>query len=456
MDKYDVIIIGTGTAGQSAALELAAEGYSVAIVESSSSPGGVCALRGCQAKKYFYEVTETVARALHLLGKGVSEPPQINWQQIHEEKNKFTANIPENTVNNMRGNGVAFHQGEARFMDGSTISVDRSTLQADYIVIATGALPRQLDIDGGEHTITSNEFLELKELPRRIAFIGGGFISFEFAHFAARLGGSPGNIHILEVHNRPLQPFDEDMVLKLMKASEDEGINIQTAVTISSIAKNNSTYTITMDNGNTIEVDLVVNSIGREPNIKKLNLEAADVECSANGIRVNSNMQSTNPAIYAVGDCAETLQLARVADMEALTAAGSIVAQMEGSDPPSIDYTAAPAVLFTYPQLGMVGKTEKQLQTENIKYWKSFEANLSWPTYRRVGMKHAAFKILVDADDCILGAHFLSDNATGLVNTFKEAMLNKTSVVELHRSNIMAPYPSRESDILYMLAPFVE
>ncbi len=456
MDKYDVIIIGTGTAGQSAALELAAEGYSVAIVESSSTPGGVCALRGCQAKKYFYEVTETVARAQHLLGKGVSELPLINWQQILEEKNKFTANIPKNTVNNMRGNGVAFHQGEAQFLDGSTISVDKSTLQADYIVIATGAFPRQLDIGGSDHTITSDEFLELKALPKRIAFIGGGFISFEFAHFAARLGGSSGNIHILEVHDRPLQPFDEDMVLKLMEASADEGIHIHTTVTVSSIAKNNSTYTVAMDNGNSIEVDLVVNSIGREPNIKKLNLEAADVEYSLKGIRVNSNMQSTNPAIYAVGDCAETLQLARVADMEALTAAGAIVAQKEGLDTPSIDYTAAPAVLFTYPQLGMVGRTEQQLQAENIKYWKSFEANLGWPTYKRIGMKHAAFKILVDADDRILGAHFLSDNATGLVNTFKEAMLNKSTVSELHRSNIMAPYPSRESDVLYMLAPFIE
>ncbi len=456
MDRFDVIIIGTGTAGQSAAFELAAEGYSVAIVESSSTPGGVCALRGCQAKKYFYEVTETVARARHLMGKGVNEIPGTNWSKILGEKNKFTAAIPENTVNNLRGNGVALYRGEAGFVDGSTITVDSTTLYADAIIIATGALPRKLNLAGSEHTITSNEFLELNALPKRIAFIGGGFISFEFAHFAARLGGSANNIHILEVHDRPLQPFDEDMVAKLIAASADEGINIHTASSVSSILKNNSAYIVETASGETLQVDLVVNSIGRVPNIDDLNLQAAGVEFSAKGIRVDANMQSSNPHIYAIGDCAETLQLARVADMEALTAAGAIVARKEGLDLPSIDYSAAPAVLFTYPQLGMVGKTEKQLQTEDIKYWKSFEANLSWPTYRRIGMKHAAYKILVDANDHILGAHFLSDNTTGLINTFKQAMLNKTPVAELHRANIMAPYPSRESDILYMLAPFIE
>jgi glutathione reductase (NADPH) len=113
-------------------------------------------------------------------------------------------------------------------------------------------------------------------------------------------------------------------------------------------------------------------------------------------------------------------------------------------------------MLFTYPMLGMVGKTEDELIKAGTKYWMSFDKELSWPTYRRVGMKHAAYKILVDADDKILGAHILSDNATGLINSFKQAMLDGTTVKELHKANIMSPYPSRESDILYMLEPLLE
>ena len=122
-----------------------------------------------------------------------------------------------------------------------------------------------------------------------------------------------------------------------------------------------------------------------------------------------------------MGDCAASVQLARVADMEAKTAAGVILSQLDGSTYNPMDYHVVPAVLFTYPQLGMVGKTEDQLQQENIKYWKSHDIELSWPTYRRIGMRHAAYKILCDSDGKILGAHFLSDNTTGLVNTFAQA-----------------------------------
>lgn len=105
---------------------------------------------------------------------------------------------------------------------------------------------------------------------------------------------------------------------------------------------------------------------------------------------------------------------------------------------------------------GMVGKTEDQLKQENIKYWKSADIELSWPTYRRVGLRHAAYKILCDNNGIVLGAHFLSDNTTGLVNTFAQEMRGGVTVNEIYENHVLAPYPSRESDILYMLSPFVE
>jgi glutathione reductase (NADPH) len=456
MEKFDVIIIGTGTAGQTAAFDLAAEGYNIAIVESTDTPGGVCALRGCQAKKYFYEVAELVARSQHLLGKGVSSAPVADWHQILAEKNSFTKEIPENTINNLRGNGITYIKGKALFVDESTVAVNNKHLAADYYVVAVGAKPTNLPFEGSEYMITSDDFLELKNLPERIAFIGGGFISFEFAHFAARLGGSKGDIHILEAAERVLSPFDGDMVERLVEASEDEGIRIHTNVSIVSIKKSGSGYIIVFKSGENLDVDMVVNGAGRTPNIDALNLEAAGVDYGRRGVVVNHNMQTTRSNIFAVGDCAESLQLARVADMEAHVAAKSIMESKEGGTPTSIDYSATPAVLFTYPQLGMVGKTEEQLKEENIRYWKSYDHHLSWPTYRRVGLKHAAFKILVDEHNYILGAHFLSDNTTGLLNTFKQAMLDKTPVAKLYKNNIMAPYPSRESDIIYMLSPLIE
>ncbi|MEX1298201.1 MAG: FAD-dependent oxidoreductase, partial [Desulfotignum sp.] len=203
-------------------------------------------------------------------------------------------------------------------------------------------------------------------------------------------------------------------------------------------------------------VDQVVNSAGRIPNIEPLALDAAGIRSSRRGIDVNPAMQTSIPSIFAIGDCADTVMLARVADMEAHIAARAVLAMENGSDLPAMDYRAVPAVLFTYPQLGMVGKTEETLQKENTPYWKSYETDLGWPTYRRIGMKHAAYKILVDENGCILGAHFLGDNTTGLVNTFKQAMLDNAPVKKVQQDHIMSPYPSRESDILYMLDSLID
>ena len=456
MHTYDVVVIGTGTGGQSAAMELAVEGFSVAVVEQSDTPGGVCALYGCQAKKYFYEVAELAAKASHLNGLGLSGQPRMSWAQIAAAKNKFTSAVPENTVASLTGNNISFISGTATFESPRRIRVGEDHLEAEFFIIATGAEPMQLPIAGKEHLMTSNEFLALEKLPSRLVFVGGGFISFEFAHYAARLADDPTEIIILEAMDRPLGPFDGDMVQQLVAASADDGIKVRCEVTISEIEKTDTGYAVHLDDGELVSGDLVINGAGRAPAIEALQLENAGVKFSRRGIAVDRGMRSSVPTIFAVGDCADTLMLARVADREALVAVHNILSAKEGGEQDAISYAEAPAVLFTYPQLAMVGKTEEQLKSEEIRYWKNMDTNLGWPTYRRIGLRHAAYKILVDENDLVLGAHIVSDNATGLINTFRLAMLHGIDIRKLHQDAIMSPYPSRESDMLYMLAPLVE
>ena len=455
MHTFDVVVIGSGTAGQTAAMELAAEGFRVAVVEQSDTPGGVCALYGCQAKKYYYEVAEVAAKAKHLEGLGITAQPRLNWAQITSAKNGFTAKVPENTVASLTGNGVTYLSGTASFETHSRLRVGDEQLEAEFFIIATGAEPLQLPITGNEHLLTSTDFLDLEELPSRLVFVGGGFISFEFAHFAARLVDDPKEIVILEAMERPLGPFDADMVQALVASSIYDGISIRCGVNISAIEKSAEGYIVHLGNGEIISGDLVINGAGRVPAIEALELENAGVDFSRRGIAVDRGMRSSAATIFAVGDCADTLMLARVADREALTAVRNILAARGEGERDVISYDEAPAVLFTYPQLAMVGKTEEQLETEKIRYWKSMDTNLGWPTYLRIGLGHAAYKILVDEHDLILGAHILSDNATGLINTFRLAMLNGIDIRKLHHDAIMSPYPSRESDVLYMLAPLV-
>ena len=453
--SYDVVVVGSGSGGQTAAYTLMEYGLSVAVVENSPTPGGICALAGCQAKKWFYEATETMARARHLEGKGLIRTPELDWSRIRDQKRAFTEPIPDATRSGLKGSGIDFIAGTAAFKDPTTLVVNGESVQGKYVVLATGASPMVLPFSGVEHLITSSDFLELDRLPPRIVFVGGGFISFEFAHFAARLGPAK-QVTILEALSRPLGPFDAEMVEQLMAASRDEGIEIHTDVDLTEVEKNNNGFVVRTRSGETFEADLVVHGAGRVPAIEGLQLETGQVDYSRRGITVNNEMRTSNPRVFAVGDCAATIQLARVADYEAYVAVKNILAEVEGGPGAAVDYQAVPAILFTYPQYAMVGATEDRLKAEGIRYYKNADRNLSWPTYRRIGMPHAAFKVLVDNDNRVLGAHIISDNAAGLINIFKQAMLQNQSVEDLYWQHVMTPYPSRESDIIYMLKPFFE
>jgi glutathione reductase (NADPH) len=455
MDAYDVVIVGSGTSGQTAAFDLNEKGLRVAVVEKSDRPGGTCALAGCQPKKWFYEAAETIAKARHLEGKGIVAAPEGNWARVLEQKRRFTSGIPEGTIQNFQKAGIYLVAGTAVFLDDKTLSVDGKKIQAKFFVLATGAKPMELPIDGMEHVITSDEFLELAELPPSILFIGGGFISFEFAHFAARLGSANQRSVILEVSERPLRTFDAEIVELLAAASQAESIDVKSSVDIEAIEKHAKGFSVRTANSGSFETDLVVHGAGRVPDLAALGLNAAGVEYSKRGISVDQTLRTTNRRIFAVGDCAATIQLARVADEEAHVAADNILAELGRGREAIMDYRAAPAVLFTYPQFAMVGKTEEELKQDVQTYRKSFAKNLSWPTYQRVGLKDAAYKILIDGKNQILGAHILSDHAAGMINTIKQAMLHQTTVDELYRQTIVSPYPTRESDLSYMLKPLL-
>ena len=456
MTEYDVVVIGTGTAGQTAAYELNSKGLNIAVVEKSDRPGGTCALAGCQAKKWFYEGVEVVAKSHHLAGKGILSGPHFAWADFLREKNKFTNTVPGNTLNGFKKAGIEVISGAAHFLDEQTLGIDNRKISSRFFVIASGARSMLLPIEGIEHVITSDQFLELPSLPDRFVFIGGGFISFEFAHFVARLGENHSRqTTILEAAPRPLGPFDSEMVSLLVAASEAEGIAVHTGVQISAIEQDAGEIRVRTENGASFTADIVVNGAGRQADIDDLGLDRAGVEHSRKGIIVNTRMQTTQTNIYAIGDCAATIQLARVADYEAMVAASTILSEIDNGIELEIDYSAIPAILFTYPQYAMVGYTEDALKLETLPYIKSFGQNLTWPTYRRIGMPSAAFKILAGTNGEFLGAHILSDNASGIVNTIRLAILNRIPVETLYQQSIMSPYPSRESDMPYMLKPLI-
>jgi glutathione reductase (NADPH) len=427
----------------------------VAVAEKSDRPGGTCALRGCQPKKWFYETAEAVAKGRALVGKGILQAPRGSWSQVLRGKTDFTSTVPHRTLEGFRDAGIEILEGRAHFLEGGGLEVGNRRVEAQFFIVATGARPKPLPFAGAEHLLTSDAWLELEALPERIIYVGGGFIAFEFAHFGVRLGSESARAVVLEVGDRPLKPFDAEMVDLLVEASREAGIEVHSRVQITSVEKMEDGFRVHTQGGEIFVGDLVVHGAGRVPDLEDLDLEAAGVERTRGGIVVDAHMRTSNPRVFAIGDCAATIQLARVADFEAHVAARNILAHLGEGEAATVDYGAVPAVLFTYPQYAMVGKTEAALQKENIKYRRSFAKNLRWPTYRRIGMDHAAYKILVADNGRFLGAHFLSDNASGMVSTIRLAMINGITVQKLFSQAIMSPYPTRESDLIYMLKPLL-
>lgn len=361
--NYDVIVIGVGMAGLNIARKCRAAGLEVAVVDELPY-GGTCMLRGCDPKKVLVGAAELVAWQQRMADHGIGGEVHINWSDLMKFKRTFTDATPQMLEKSLAKNGVAAHHGTAHFVDGNSLQVGDDTLTAKHIVIATGAKPRPLGIPGAEFAITSTNFLELEALPKRLVFIGGGYISFEFAHIAVRAGAE---VTILHRGARPLESFDADLVTQLVEASQSVGIDIRLGVEVTAIERTQTGFAIHTGNDSACEADLVVHGAGRVPAIEGLDLEKAGVEYNARGIIVNEYLQSiSNPAVYAAGDSAASsgMPLTPVAVTEGHIVASNILKGNERTP----DYTGVPSVVFTIPALARVGLSEEEARTQGLKF----------------------------------------------------------------------------------------
>ncbi|MBN1833940.1 MAG: NAD(P)/FAD-dependent oxidoreductase, partial [Deltaproteobacteria bacterium] len=302
--EYDVIVIGSGTSAYNAVDVLNKAGRRVAMVDERPY-GGTCSLRGCQPKKYLVSNVEAIAMASHLVGRGIVSGPKTDWKALQALKNEFLDGLSEADLKRWKDAGVTTFHGRAVMTGEDEVHVEHDRLKARYIVLATGAIPRQSEIPGSRHIRDSEYFLNLPDIPNRILFIGGGIISFEFAHVAIHAGAK--NVTILHRSSRPLKAFDHDIVKTVLKASEAEGIRIVLDESPVSIESTEEGLIIQGSGGGVYEADLIIGATGRVPNLSVLEGDHSNVESSSHGVIVNEFLQSvSNPKVYAVGDCAAT------------------------------------------------------------------------------------------------------------------------------------------------------
>jgi glutathione reductase (NADPH) len=474
---FDLIVIGTGTAASTTAHECCSAGWKVAIIDSTSF-GGTCALRGCEPKKVLVEAVKVVDSAHRHQNKGVLgyDKVHIKWSDLIHFKRSFTEPFPRHREEGYKKAGMIPFHGHAQFIGSNQVRIQgkennynekNPVLKGNKILVATGAKPMQLNIPGSANITSSDQFLEFGEdnLPNRIVFVGGGYISFEFAHIAARAGA---NVTILHRGKQPLEHFDPDLVNLLIQRSRDIGIDIQLESTVEKVDKSSddgscvvlysSNSTVSNNNSNNqkektasrIECDMVVHGAGRVPNVEGLDLAAADIEHVMQGIKVNEYLQSvSNPSIYAAGDVAASggFPLTPVATYE-----GSLVAtNLIKGNILKCNYSGLPSVVFTTPPLASVGMQENEAKKAGFRFRIKYENTSAWASSRRVGETCSGFKVLIEEDtDRILGAHIVGPHSEEVINIFSMAIRLDLTAKEL-RDPLLYAYPTSVSDVVYML-----
>jgi glutathione reductase (NADPH) len=446
--EYDLIVLGTGDAGQAVALAAAKEKWKVAIIEKKAI-GGTCALWGCVPKKVLISGEELANFSQRMAAAGLSSKTTPDWSELMAFKHRLTRSFSHDSRSRLQKHGIDIYEGAASFVGAAAIRVGGVLLQSAYIHIATGACPRPLGIPGEEFMTTSAEFLYLEELPQRLVFIGGGYISFEFAHLAARYGR---NVTILHRSAEVLKKFDPDLVALLVNATKLLGITVATHQAPVRIEKKKDELLAIVHAGGEekeYHADMVVHGAGRVPDIADLNLEAAGIETSQDGVVVNEYLQSvSNPRVYAAGDVAAGgLPLTPVAMAEGKVAADNLIYGLKRR---RADYRVVPKVVFTLPKLASVGLQESEVNGRGLQYDVKFRETADWLHNLRINEPFGGFKIILDGSTGrILGAHLLDSHADDLINLFALAMQHNLTAADIKQ--VLYAYPTASSSVQYMV-----
>lgn len=450
-EVFDLVVIGTGAGGSAPATKCRAAGWSVAVIDDQPY-GGTCSVRGCDPKKVLVGAADLVSWHRRMRGHGVDGEAAINWPDLMRFKKSFTDPVPPRREAALQKLGITQIHGEARFIAEDRLVVNNRELEAKHFVIATGAAPRKLGIPGEEHVISSTAFLELSELPRRVTFVGAGYISMEFAHLVNAAGAGA----TIYGRSRPLPGFDAALVDRLVEHTRAEGIAVLLGADVTSIerAEHSTAFRVhTMSEGKTAvaETDLLVHGAGRIPNTGRLGVDRGNVQVDRRGaVEVNRFLQSvTNPRVFAAGDVVlpkGSLPLTPVGGHEGAIVASNLLKGNEKSP----DYRGIASVVFTLPPLAGVGLTESAARSEGLDIRIESGDTADWFANRRTREKVGMFKTIVEnRTGRVLGAHLLGAHADEAINLF--ALAVRFGITAAQLKQMIYAYPTSGSDLPYML-----
>jgi dihydrolipoamide dehydrogenase len=435
--SYDVIIIGSGPGGYSAAVRAGQYGLKTALIEKDSKLGGTCLHVGCIPTKALLHTAEVWERFVHSEAEGIScENPRLNYPKVIDRKNGIVAKHAKGIEFLMKKNKVDWIKGYGRLAGPGKVEVHQDggvqILEAKNIVLATGSEARMLPgLEPDAHRILTNiEILNLTEIPKKLAVLGAGAVGVEFASCFQRFGSQ---VTIFEMLPRIVPVEDEEVSKELARVFKKQGIRVETSARVERIERTPSgvRFEATLSNGatETFEADALLVAIGRRPNTENIGLEGAGIETERGFIKVDAYQRTAAPGVYAIGDIvAGTPQLAHVATAEGMVAIGHIA----GVDVTPIRKDRIPGATYTEPGIGSVGLTEAQARSQGyqVRVGKfPFAAN-SKATI--LGSHDGFVKIVADEKyGEILGVHIIGPQAFELIGEAVLAMEAEATVETL-------------------------
>ena len=452
MNSYDVIIIGSGPGGYVAAIRCAQLGMKTAIIEKYATLGGTCLNVGCIPSKALLDSSEHFNNAKHTFGEHGIELKDLkaNLKQMIQRKNDVVSQTCAGVKFLMDKNKIDVHIGLGSFIDKNNVKVTaedgkETKIQGKNIIIATGSKPNYftgMEPDK-KRIITSTEALDLKEIPKKMLVIGGGVIGLELGSVYGRLGTE---IEVIENSPSILSAMDGAIGKEFIKILKKDGFKFQLEHKVQKVVNKGKSVVLTAINkkGESVdfEADYCLVAVGRKAFTSGLNIENAGLALNALGqVEVNNNLQTAVPNIYAIGDVVRGMMLAHKAEDE-----GVYVAEFLAGQKPHINYNLIPGVVYTWPEIAAVGKTEEELKEAGISY-KVGSFPIKALGRARASMDTAGFiKIIADAKtDEVLGVHMIAARAADLIMEAVTAMEFHASAEDMAR--ICHPHPTYSEGI---------
>ncbi len=437
--NYDVVIIGSGPGGYVSAIRCAQLGFKTALIEKYTTLGGTCLNVGCIPSKALLDSSEHYHNAVHVFAEhGLEgEAPRVNLQKMLERKQSVIDTTVGGIQFLMKKNNIDVLTGVGSFVDAHTVGVTSAEgtqqVTAKHFIIATGSKPVELPFApfDKERIISSTEALQLKEIPKHLIVIGGGVIGLELGSVYQRLGSA---VSVVEFADSIIPTMDLSLGKELQRILKKQGMQFYTSTRVEKVERAGEEVLVkALDKkGATVELtgDYCLVAVGRKPYTTGLNAEAVGVQLDDKGrVVVNDQLQTTVPHIYAIGDVVRGAMLAHKAEEE-----GVLVAEQLAGQKPHIHYDLIPGVVYTWPEVAGVGKTEQQLKEEG----RAFKVG-SFPM-RALGRARASgdidglVKILADAQtDEVLGMHIVGARAADLIMEGVVAMEFRASAEDIAR-----------------------